>query len=209
MDEIKHWLDLLLRWGHVLSAIIWMGFLFFFNFVNGPMSKTLDAETKKKVVPELMYRCLFWFRWGAMSTLLFGLGLFFWLFYGDGTGAGVYKNFATDELFGRSHYIMGGMTLGIVMWFNVWFVIWPAQKGKILPAVAAGQAPPAGVVKRATLFSRINTYLSGPMLMMMFAAHQPSAKMDPVNLAIEAAIAVTVLHLLIKLGATAGKPPTA
>ena len=209
MDAIKDWLDLLLRWGHVVSAIIWMGFLYFFNFVNGPFSAALDAETKKKALPELSYRCLFWFRWGAMSTLVFGLSLFFWLFYGDGTGTGIYKNFVTDELAGRSHYIMGGMTLGIVMWFNVWFIIWPAQKRQILPAVSRGESPPAGAAGRAKLFSRINTYLSGPMLMMMFSAHQPSAKFDPVNVAIESVLAVVVLHLLIRVGASAGRPPVA
>ena len=61
-----------LRWLHFIFGITWIGLLYFFNFVNGPFAKTMDAETKKKVVPQLMPRALWWFRWGAMITFLSG-----------------------------------------------------------------------------------------------------------------------------------------
>ena len=62
-------LDALLRWIHILAGVIWIGMLYFFNWVNGPFAATLDAESKKKIVPELMPRALFWFRWGAAWDL--------------------------------------------------------------------------------------------------------------------------------------------
>ena len=71
----------LLRWGHVFAGIIWIGHLYFFNWVNGPFQGTIDKDTKQKVVPELMPRALFWFRWGAAWTWLFGYLLLGMVFY--------------------------------------------------------------------------------------------------------------------------------
>src|SRR5580698_1054014 len=70
-------LNIFFRWFHVVFGILWIGLLYFFNFVNGPFTKTLDADSKKKVVPELMPRALFFFRWAAMLTFLLGIGLIF------------------------------------------------------------------------------------------------------------------------------------
>ena len=78
MQNIAVIVEFLLRWIHFIAGIIWIGHLYFFNFVNSVFAKTLDAETKKKVVPELMPRALFWFRWGAMVTLLSGLAIIIW-----------------------------------------------------------------------------------------------------------------------------------
>jgi uncharacterized membrane protein len=75
------WADALLRWVHVVAGVIWIGHLYFFNFVNGPFAKTLDAETKKKVVPELMPRALYFFRWGAAYTWVSGLLLLALVYY--------------------------------------------------------------------------------------------------------------------------------
>jgi uncharacterized membrane protein len=71
--EMNNWIQLLLRWAHVVAGIIWIGHLYFFNFVNAHVAKALDGPTKKLVVPELMPRALFWFRWGAAWTWLTGL----------------------------------------------------------------------------------------------------------------------------------------
>lgn len=71
----------LFRWIHVVAGIVWIGMLYFFNWVNGPFAGKMDAETKKKVVPELMPRALFWFRWGAAFTWVTGVILLAWLFY--------------------------------------------------------------------------------------------------------------------------------
>lgn len=74
-------LEALFRWLHVIFGIIWIGHLYFFNFVNGPFAATMDGDTKKKVVPELMPRALWWFRWGAMWTYTFGWLLLLLVFY--------------------------------------------------------------------------------------------------------------------------------
>jgi len=76
-----HGLEQLLRWIHVFAGITWIGLLYFFNFVNGPFAGTLDADSKKKVVPELMPRALFWFRWGAAYTWITGVLLLGMIFY--------------------------------------------------------------------------------------------------------------------------------
>ncbi len=154
------------RWVHFMAGITWIGMLYFFNFVNVHFAKLLDADTKKKVVPELMPRALFWFRWGAMLTLLSGLFIIYWNFWVASEG-GFSGLFASSYGF----WITFGGALGIIMWFNVWFIIWPAQK-KIIGWVKAGQNPPemAGIVKRATNTSKLNTYLSVPMLFGMGAA---------------------------------------
>jgi len=73
--EVNNWLQLIFRWGHVVAGVMWIGHLWFFNFVNGPMAAKLDAATKKAVVPELMPRALFWFRWGAAWTWITGFVL--------------------------------------------------------------------------------------------------------------------------------------
>src|SRR5216684_2869726 len=75
MESMKDWLDPIFRWLHVVAGIAWIGHLYFFNFVNAQLAKTYDADSKKKVVPELMPRALYWFRWGAMYTFISGLFL--------------------------------------------------------------------------------------------------------------------------------------
>ena len=76
-------LDQFLRWLHVFTGILWIGLLYFFNFVNGPFAATLDADSKKKVVPELMPRAVFWFRWGAAYTWITGVLLLGIVFYSN------------------------------------------------------------------------------------------------------------------------------
>jgi uncharacterized membrane protein len=83
-EDRMDWLDLvksLFRWLHILAGVLWVGHLFFFNFVNAHFAATLDAETKRKVVPQLMPRALYWFRWGALFTWATGLLLLGLVFY--------------------------------------------------------------------------------------------------------------------------------
>jgi len=80
MQGLDH-LSILLRWIHILAGILWIGLLYFFNFVNGPFAGTMDGDTKKKVVPELMPRALYWFRWGAAYTWVTGVLLLIIVFY--------------------------------------------------------------------------------------------------------------------------------
>ena len=189
----------LLRWAHILAGIIWIGHLYFFNFVNGPFAKTMDADTKKKVVPELMPRALWWFRWGAMMTFGFGLLLFVMkYFYISGVGLGPNEYFLKGgHMTQRAMWILFGMLLGTVMWFNVWFVIWPRQR-KLIGWLKAGEKNPAAdaLTRQAFVASRANTYLSGPMLFGMIAAAN-FPYMTPVTFGIGVALGLGVMHLLI------------
>ncbi|MSP19545.1 MAG: hypothetical protein EXR74_08245 [Bdellovibrionales bacterium] len=166
---------LILRWSHIMAGITWIGLLYFFNFVNVPFQGVLEKELKPRVNPILLSRALWWFRWAAMVTLFVGLILFVVKYGVGGESTGLLRG-DDGKLSGRAAWIMFGMSLGIVMWFNVWFVIWPAQK-QILTWMKAGQTPPemAGLAKRALLFSRTNTYLSGPMLFGMIAPNNYGA----------------------------------
>lgn len=162
------------RWIHYIAGIIWIGHLYFFNFVNVPFGKTMDANVKKLVVPQLMPRALWWFRWGAMFTFLSGWAYVAWKIF-IATDAGL---FGTGGLLSSTWglWIFLGGLLGTVMWFNVWFIIWPIQK-KLIGWVKQGQAAPeaAALTRRAFLASRLNTYLSIPLLFCMAgASHFPS-----------------------------------
>src|SRR5450432_1757876 len=74
--DIREIVHVIFRWAHVVAGIMWIGHLWFFNFVNAQVAKTYDADSKKKVIPELMPRALYWFRWGAMYTFITGILLF-------------------------------------------------------------------------------------------------------------------------------------
>jgi len=170
LSDLYSNVHLLLRWIHVIAGIVWIGHLYFFNFVNVPFQGTIGADVKKVVNPQLITRALWWFRWGAMTTFVVGLLLFTQLYmYVPGVGFGASELFsAADGMTGRAIWILIGMLFGSIMWFNVWFIIWPAQK-KILTAVRDGVAVDPKLPKRALMTSRINTYLSGPMLFGMLA----------------------------------------
>jgi len=163
--------QLLLRWIHVMAGIAWIGHLYFFNFVNLPFQGTIGADIKKVVNPQLITRALWWFRWGAMATFIVGLLLFTQLYmYIPGVGFGATELFSNEQgLTGRAIWILLGMTFGTIMWFNVWFIIWPAQQ-KILRGVRDGVPADPALPKRAALTSRVNTYLSAPMLFGMLSA---------------------------------------
>jgi uncharacterized membrane protein len=162
----------LLRWIHVLFGIIWIGHLYFFNFVNVNFEKGLDASLKKPVIPQLRPRALWWFRWGAMITMLSGVVYVVWEQF-------VASNLQFSGWFDNAKdiWITFGALLGLIMWFNVWFVIWPNQK-VILAGISTGNKPADFDARVATAgkFSRINTYLSVPMLFGMIArSHYPSS----------------------------------
>ncbi|HKE00572.1 MAG TPA: urate hydroxylase PuuD [Planctomycetota bacterium] len=165
------WIESFTRWIHVVAGITWIGHLYFFNFVNANLQPKLDGPTKKLVNPQLLPRALFWFRWGAMFTFLSGL-LLFYLVYMHATGTAKNPNFFLPDggITNRGWWIIFGALFGTVMWFNVWFVIWPAQK-QIIPKVRDGVAPDAAIVKRGALFSKINTYLSVPLVAFMLSQH--------------------------------------
>ncbi|MEA3143787.1 MAG: hypothetical protein QOG31_1111 [Thermoplasmata archaeon] len=171
-------MDSVLRFLHILSGIVWIGHLYFFNLTNLPVFKfaIANGNPDQKGGPSLVLRAMWWFRWGAMATLVFGL----WLFHVRAQASGLGDMaFLTDTLEGN--YIAIGMLLGIVMWVNVWFIIWPAQKvvlGNNLQ-IAKGvpddqkaklEAQNKPLAARAKMASRTNFWLSIPMLLFMVAA---------------------------------------
>ncbi|MFN0116906.1 MAG: urate hydroxylase PuuD [Elusimicrobiota bacterium] len=196
--------NLLFRWIHVISGIVWVGHLYFFNFVNLQLQASIDDVTKKAVNPQLMPRALWWFRWGAMSTFISGLILFTMIYmYTPGVGFGPSNTFSSYEgITGRAIWILMGMTLGSIMWFNVWFIIWPTQKLILGGKAPADQLP--ALRTKAAKFSRINTFLSGPMLFGMLAApHYGSASF--LSMLIVISIAMLAVSAAYKASKNVGK----
>ena len=226
--DAAQYVQILLRWLHFLAGITWIGHLYFFNLVNVNLMKSLDGPTKGKVIPQLMPRALWWFRWGALITVLVGLTYFaMYLIAPDAHNAN--KNpfvvlivwlliplitFAIEMVFlkrigngwtlaaavlvlmivtaiviiwwlnsqlgsygSNMSYCIGiGGSMGTVMLFNVWAIIWPNQK-RIIAWTAdnaeKGTAIPgesARLARIAFLASRTNTWLSVPMLFFMGAS---------------------------------------
>lgn len=203
LSDLYSNINILLRWLHVIAGTIWAGHLYFFNFVNVPLQASLDDAGKTAVNSKLMPRALWWFRWGAEITLTAGLLLFVMTYmYAPGVGFGPTPLMkGTDGLTGRAAWIMFGMTLAIVMWINVKFLIWPAQR-KILGGKATAAELPA-LRRRAHLASRTNAYLSGPMLFGMLAPGHYSA-FSAMTLLIAIAVGVLAVWLAIKASASVG-----
>jgi uncharacterized membrane protein len=158
--------EAVLRWFHVVSGILWIGLLYYFNFVQIRKMPDIPAELKPAVSKYIAPEALFWFRWAAVSTVVFGLALA----GARGYLAGVLSlGFVGAPGPGPviQYTLLGtGMWLGLIMAFNVWFVIWPNQK-IALGIVDADADAKAKAGKMATLFSRTNTLLSLPMLVSM------------------------------------------
>jgi len=150
-----------IRYLHVVAGIMWIGLLWYFNFVQIPTMPEIPDEQKPAIGKHIAPKALFWFRWAAKATVLLGLAL-------------AYRNgYLIDALTlsigggAPGVTLIGiGMWLGIIMWFNVWFVIWPNQKIALGLVEADAAAKPAAA-RKAMLFSRTNTMLSFPMLYAM------------------------------------------
>ena len=166
-------IPVLLRWIHVIAGIAWIGHLWYFNLVQAHAEKALDAGQKKIVVPHNRGRAFFWFRWGSMVTMLSGLLYLVWEQF-----VATNLNFAHwfDKIATNNVWITMGALFGLMMWYNVWFVIWPRQK-QIIAGIATGNKPADfdALVARAGRASRVNTYLSVPMLFGMSARSHFSA----------------------------------
>jgi len=154
----------LFRYFHVISGVMWIGLLWYLNFVQIPSMPKFTDEQKPAITKVIAPAVLFWFRWAALATIVTGLIVAYLNGYihqalalGIGTGGG--KNTAIGI----------GMWLGLIMAFNVWFIIWPNQK-KVLGIVEATPEEKPISLKKAVLASRINTLLSLPMLLSMVAA---------------------------------------
>ena len=154
----------LFRYLHVLSGVMWIGLLWYLNFVQIPNMPKLTDETKPAITKVIAPTVLFWFRWAAFATIVTGLIVAYLNGYihesmtlGIGSGGG--KNTAIGI----------GMWIGLIMAFNVWFIIWPNQKKALGMVDATAEEKPIAL-KKAVIASRINTLLSLPMLLSMVAA---------------------------------------
>ncbi|HEB28883.1 MAG TPA: antitermination protein NusG [Porticoccus sp.] len=143
-------IDFLVRWGHLLFGITWIGILYYFNFIQGGYFKQASPEGLADAKAKLAPSALWWFRWGAMFTFITGVVLLM------GVSG---RNMMND-------YIAVGTLLGILMFLNVWLVIWPAQQ--IALGMKDGDGPAAGA--KALLASRTNTLFSAPMAFCMLAS---------------------------------------
>ncbi len=152
------------RWLHVLSGVMWIGLLWYFNCVQIPNMGKIPDEQKPAIGKVIAPAALWWFRWGAMATIVTGLILAWMNNY-------LVEAIAIGFIDGvPKHMAIGiGMWLGAIMWFNVWFVIWPNQK-RALGIVEADADSKAKSARTAMLFSRTNTLLSIPMLFAMVSA---------------------------------------
>jgi uncharacterized membrane protein len=154
----------LFRYFHVISGVMWIGLLWYLNFVQIPSMPKFTDEQKPAITKVIAPAVLFWFRWAALATIVTGLIVAYLNGYvhqalalGIGSGGG------KDTAIGI------GMWLGLIMAFNVWFIIWPNQK-KVLGIVEATPEEKPISLKKAVLASRVNTLLSLPMLLSMVAA---------------------------------------
>jgi uncharacterized membrane protein len=199
-------LELILRYVHYFAGVVWIGMLYYFNFVQGEWFKTLDADDKLKpargiAVRTLVPRALAWFRYGALATWV--SGLFILAVKGPAMGSAM---FATSWW----AYIGTGALLGTFMFLNVWLIIWPKQKIVIASAnqIAAGgialpEAAAAGA--RAGVASRHNTLFSIPLLFLMGAASHLPSQVNPEYNGKLLALIIFVIVGLLELNAIKGK----
>src|SRR5205807_718826 len=152
----KEGIEMLARYGHIISGITWIGLLYYFNFAQTPAFASFEAPARNEAFAKLVPRAMWWFRWAAMSTLVFGILLFGLYSGGD--------NKPYDPMSGMPVVgILTGIFFALIMFCNVWFVIWPAQRRAISNGqnlLAGGEAdaglPP--LMRRAATASRTNTF---------------------------------------------------
>jgi uncharacterized membrane protein len=183
--QIGALISFLFRFIHFFAGIVWIGILYYFNFVQTEYFKETDAAAKSSAISKLVPRALWWFRYGALFTFLSGLALAGYL---GGT-----INF----------YIVTGMLLGTLMFLNVWLIIWPNQRIVIASndqVAGGGEALPeaAGALAKAGLASRTNTLFSIPMLFFMGAsAHLAGIGRAPMSSEVGVSSLAMILCLLI------------
>ena len=186
-------IDVLTRWGHTLFGIAWIGLLYYFNFVQGSAFKELEASSRTDAFTKLVPRALWWFRWAAMFTFLTGVLLLY------------FRGMATTT------YIAWGSVMAIIMFLNVWLIIWPNQRIVIASNEAVqggGEADPnaAAAAAKALLASRTNTLFSLPMLFFMtFSAHAPGIAGQVMSISLTNVIILGAIILAIEANAIWGK----
>ncbi len=213
--------ETLFRYFHVLAGITWIGLLYFFNLVNLPllkfdMKKPFTVDMTEKASMHIMLKTLFWFRWGAAFTFVFGLLLIGSKMETWAAATGNSMGYFFDNGFAGLMIAMG-VLFGTIMAYNVWFIIWPAQQVIMTnnKAIAGGadnkedlQKQNAPLAKKAVFASRMNTWLSVPMLFgMIFGGHGSGQSLTSGSNLIYLAILVALLGVMYTYSVR--KPKTA
>jgi uncharacterized membrane protein len=153
---------------HVVVAMMWMGLLWFFNFVQTPAYAEMDGAARNNAFDKITWRAMWWFRWAAVATVVFGLLVI---------AVGGSDEFDVDNFWkgSRGVTLLIGILFGITMLYNVWMVIWPAQKiviGNARNVQAGGEADPnaPAAARAGAMASRQNTIFSLPLLVFMVGA---------------------------------------
>ncbi|OYW47430.1 MAG: hypothetical protein B7Z36_03530 [Novosphingobium sp. 12-63-9] len=162
-SEITVNINSVFRWMHVFFGILWIGLLYYLNFVQVPTMPKIPAEMKGAITGHIAPKVFFFFRWSALLTVITGLVIAIVSGYG-------HRALTLSGLSKAENLIGLGMWLALIMAFNVWFIIWPAQK-KILGIVEATAEEKAAAAPRALIASRTNLLLSLPMLYCMVSAN--------------------------------------
>jgi hypothetical protein len=181
-------LNFIVRWGHLLFGIAWIGLLYYFNFIQGGYFKAASPEGLSDAKAKLAPEALWWFRWAAMFTFITGV-LLLGMVHGNGL---------------LNSYIVLGALMGTLMFLNVWLIIWPNQK--IALGMVEGDGPTAGA--KALLASRTNTLFSGPMAFGMLASSHFGYSADGLLSANGVSIGLFIgigLIVLLELNAIFGK----
>src|SRR3954471_15621161 len=159
MFALDHnWSLVLMRWLHIVSGVLWIGLLWYLNFVQVPTMPSIPVENRSAISKHIAPNVLFYFRYGALATVITGL-LLAWM-----------QGYIVQALTFQKGFIMigTGMWMALIMAFNVWFIIWPNQQ-KILGLVPASDEQKAAAAKPALYASRFNTMFSIGMLYCMVA----------------------------------------
>ena len=188
-----------LRWLHLLFGIVWIGHLYYFNFVQGAFFAEIDAATKNQALTKLVPRALWYFRYGALLTLITGIGLYI---------GRTHQGFNVASSWGVN--ILTSMAMAFIMFCNVWMVIWPNQKIVIASAtqvLGGGQALPeaAGAGAKALLASRTNVLLSIAMLFFMVGARNLNIQTTETSNFLALAGIFGVILIAIEFNALKGK----
>ncbi len=211
--DINNWLQLIFRWAHVVAGVIWIGQLYFFNWINGPFQAKLDGPTKKIVNPELMPRALFWFRWGAAWTWITGILLAVLVYY---HGKIVFEDPTAPGV--NSWLWLAIVLVALALGFVLYNAIMKALPNKVLGAAInlaifagvylfleyvghfSGPAPDPAQVATAGLRSRHNTYMSVPLIFTMISNHYPTVYgMAPLQRDVTLAIIIAVGFVSVRL----------
>lgn len=186
-------IDYLAKWGHFLAGITWIGLLYYFNFVQAEYFKEADADARTDAFVKLAPRALWWFRWGAMLTLITGLIMLLYR----------HPGWTVD--------IVIGSVMAILMFLNVWLIIWPNQKILIASneqLKGGGEALPeaAAAAPKAALASRTNVLFSIPMLYFMGSTSAPDMSNGLMSDNMTALIVILIIIAALELNAIFGKP---